>query len=66
MFERGFNYGDDFVNGRFFDAIGFSKESVMTWGFRTYHDEYAVWYVSMNDAREFCAAIGADPVAVEI
>ena len=54
------------IDDRFFDEVGFSKESVMTWGFRTYDEELNRWYVSIADAREFLAAIGADLALAEI
>lgn len=54
------------IDDRFFDAVGFTKESVMTWGFRSYDEELGCWYVSLNDAREFLAAIGADLELAEI
>ena len=56
------------IDDRFFDAVGFgfSKESVMTWGFRSYDEELDRWYVSIADAREFLEAIGADLSLAEI
>jgi hypothetical protein len=54
------------IDDRFFDYVGFSQESIMTWGYRTYDDDLGTWFVSKSDAIEFCAAIGADPALAEI
>jgi hypothetical protein len=54
------------IDKRFFDAVGYSEEGVMIWGFRSYDDENGSWYVSYNDAREFLAAIGGDLALAEI
>jgi hypothetical protein len=54
------------IDARFFDKIGYSKESLVIWGFKSYDDDDGRWYVSTSDAREFCAAIGADPALAEI
>lgn len=54
------------IDERFFEEVGFSKDAVMTWGFRSYDDELGIWYVSVYDAREFLTALDADPALAEI
>ena len=54
------------IDARFFDEIGFTKEALLIWGFKSYDDDDARWYVSIYDARDFCIAIGADPALAEI
>ena len=54
------------VDERFFDKIGFDKSDVIAWGFKSYDDDSEVWSVSIDDAREFCVALGCDPLTAEI
>ena len=54
------------VDFRFFDIIGYSMESLLIWGYKTYSEEYGSWFVSLNDAREFCKAIGENPDIADI
>ena len=54
------------VDERFYDKIGFDKSDLIAWGFKSYDDDSGVWFVSIDDAREFCVSLGCDPLIAEI
>ena len=51
------------INERFFDEIGYSKETIISFGFKSFDEESGQWYVSYNNARYFCLILG---VSVEL
>lgn len=54
------------VDERFYDEVGYEKSDLIAWGFKSYDDDSGVWFVTINDAREFCVALGCDPLIAEI